>query len=283
MQDRPYLAGVMGWPVMHSRSPLMHNHWFAAMGLKGGYLPLAIPPEGLAAALRALSALGFAGCYLTIPHKQAAMGIVDSVDDTARKIGAISCVTVRPDGRLHGTNNDWIGFLGNLREAVPDWDAGAGPALLLGAGGGARAVAHALTQAGVPDIIVANRTPARAQDLAAAIGAPCRAIGWADRRAALRDAALVVNATSQGMVGQPPLDLPLDGLPRGAIVADIVYTPLESPLLAEARARGNAAVNGLGMLLHQAIPAWQAWFDLTPAVTPDLRARMEADIRAAMG
>jgi len=280
--DRPLLAGVMGWPVMHSRSPLMHNHWFAALGLKGGYVPLAIPPEGLAAALRALPALGFAGCNLTIPHKQAAMEIVDELDDTARLIGAISCVTVLPDGRLRGTNNDWIGFLGSLREAAPDWTGAEGAAVVIGAGGGARAVAYALQQAGVPDIRLANRSPDRAATLAAEVGAPCRVVDWADRAAALAGAALVVNTTSLGMVGNPPLDLPLNLLPPSAIVVDIVYIPLESPLLRQARRRGYRTLNGLGMLLHQAVPAWQAWFGLTPVVTPALRALMEADIRAAL-
>ena len=280
--DRPLLAGVMGWPVMHSRSPLMHNHWFAALGLKGGYVPLAIPPDGLEAALRALPALGFAGCNLTIPHKQAAMDIVDEVDDTARLIGAISCVTVLPDGRLRGSNNDWIGFLGCLRDAAPDWSGTDGPAVVIGAGGGARAVTFALQQAGVPEIRLANRSPDRAMTLAADLGSPCRVVDWSDRAAALQGAAVLVNTTSLGMVGNPSLDLALDLLPASAIVVDIVYTPLETPLLRQARLRGHLTVNGLGMLLHQAVPAWQAWFGLTPVVTADLRTKMETDIRAAM-
>ncbi len=280
--ERPLLAGVMGWPVMHSRSPLMHNFWIETMGLKGRYLPLAIPPERLDAALRALPALGFSGCNLTIPHKETAMATVDTVDDVARRIGAISCVVVNPDDSLFGTNNDWLGFLGNLRQTVPDWQPGRGPAVVLGGGGGARAICYALQQAGVPEIRLANRTRARADAVADTIGAPVQAFDWSERTVLLEDAALVVNTTSQGMVGNPPLDLALDGLPRAGIVADIVYTPLDSPLIVAAQARGHVTVNGLGMLLHQAVPAWQRWFGLTPSVTDPLRKLMEDDIRAAM-
>lgn len=279
MAERPYLAAVIGHPVMHSRSPLMHNHWLAEMGLKGGYVPILVEPGRLAPALRALAPLGFAGCNLTIPHKQDAMAIIDEADAVARRIGAISCVAVRADGSLFGTNNDWRGFLGNLREAAPDWRAGAGPAVVIGAGGGARAVVHALLAEGAPELRLVNRTAARAEALAAEFGGPIRVVAWSGREAALDGAALVVNATSQGMQGQPPLDLPLGRLPRAAFAADIVYTPLETPFLAAARARGNRTVNGLGMLLHQGPPAWRLWFGLEPKVTPELRAKMEASIR----
>ena len=276
--DKFLLAGVMGWPVMHSRSPTIHNHWFEKHGLAGRYLPLAIQPAGLEAALRALSALGFAGCNLTIPHKQAAMQIVDEVQESARLIGAISCVTVREDGRLVGSNNDAFGFMRNLQQAQPQWRAEAGPAVVIGAGGGARAVCFGLLQAGVRELRVVNRGAMRAQTLVQELvqklgstsGASIAAHAWDERHAALDGAALVVNTTSQGMVGQGVLDLSLDRLPRNAIAADIVYIPLETPFLAAARARGNATVSGLGMLLHQGPLAWKAWFGIEPEVTDEL-------------
>ena len=268
----------MGWPVMHSRSPIMHNYWFKQTGLPGTYVYLPLEPERLPEALRALPALNFAGANLTIPHKLQAMDIVDEVDEVARKIGAISCVVVRDDGSLWGTNNDWRGFLGNLKETVPDWQADGGPAAVLGAGGGSRAVCHALISEGAPEIRLINRTGDRAERLAADLGGPITVLPWEAREEALDGAKTVVNTTSLGMVGQPALDLRLDALDREAVVADIIYTPLETDLLARAKARGNRTVGGLGMLLHQGPPAWKLWFDLSPTVTPELRAMMEASI-----
>jgi shikimate dehydrogenase len=276
--DRFLLAGVMGWPVMHSRSPMLHNYWFGQHGLAGTYVPLAIRPEGLAEALQALRPLGFAGCNLTIPHKQQAMRIVDEVDVVARKIGAISCVVVRPDGSLLGSNNDCYGFVHNLRQAHPAWRADAGPVVVIGAGGGSRAVCYGLAQEGAREIRLVNRDYARAKAIVADFGGPLAALPWEQRHESLAGAALVVNTTSQGMVGQAALDLSLDKLPTGALVADIVYTPLETPLLASARRRGNPTVNGLGMLLHQGRPAWKAWFGIEPEVTAELRAMLEQTI-----
>ncbi|MDG1118418.1 MAG: shikimate dehydrogenase [Flavimaricola sp.] len=278
--DRFHMAGVMGWPVMHSRSPLMHNYWFAQQGLAGTYVPLAIAPDTLEPALRALHPLGFSGCNLTIPHKQEAMRILDRVDEVARKIGAVSCVVVEKDGSLSGTNNDWLGFLGNLKQQALDWRADAGPALVIGAGGGARAICYALMQDGATDIRLVNRTAERAEVLAADLGGPITVLPWEARHDALEGTATVVNTTSQGMVGQAALDLRLDALPRFALVSDIIYTPLASPLLAAAALRGNQTVNGLGMLLHQGVPAWQRWFDLTPEVTPELQSLMEQSLTA---
>jgi shikimate dehydrogenase len=276
--DRFLLAAVMGWPIAQSRSPMLHNFWFAQHGLAGSYVPLAIPPEGLKAALRALPALTFAGCNLTIPHKQQAMKIVDEVDVTARTIGAISCVTVRPDGTLIGCNNDYYGFIHNILEFVPDWRADAGPVAVMGAGGGARAVVYGLMQRGAREIRLVNRTQARAQTLAKEFGGPIAVLPWEQRHNALDGAAMLVNATSQGMIGQPPLDLRLDRLPKSALVNDIIYIPRETPLLAAARTRGNRTVTGLGMLLHQGIPAWKAWFGIEPKVTAELRATIEATL-----
>jgi shikimate dehydrogenase len=276
--DRFLLTGVMGWPVMHSRSPMIHNHLLAKHGLAGAYVPLAIAPEQLGGALRGLAPLGFAGCNVTIPHKQQAMTIVDTVDDVARRIGAVSCVIVRPDGSLAATNNDCFGFIENMLQRQPSWRAEAGPAVVIGAGGGARAVVYALAQRGAPQIGVVNRTRGRAEELAREFGSPVTAIAWDDRERALDGAALLVNTTSQGMVGQTPLDLALDRLPASAIVADIVYAPLNTPLLAAARARGNPVVDGLGMLLHQVRPAWKAWFGIDPEISADLRAEVEATL-----
>lgn len=268
----------MGWPIAHSRSPLLHNYWFDELGINGRYVPLAIQPEGLAAALRALHPLGFAGCNLTLPHKQAAMTIVDEVDAVAKAIGAISCVVVRRDGTLLGTNNDCVGFINNIKYLHPDWRADGKPIAVLGAGGGARAVCYALAREGAREIRVVNRSFERAQRLAADFGAPLTALPWAQRHDALADCAMVVNATSLGMAGQAALDISLQRLPTTALACDLIYIPLETPFLAAARARGNVTVNGLGMLLHQGPPAWQAWFGVTPEVTTALRARLEQSL-----
>jgi shikimate dehydrogenase len=274
--DRFLLAGVMGWPVMHSRSPVLHNHFFRQYGLLGTYLPLAIRPDDLEGALRGLRPLGFSGCNLTIPHKERALAIVDEVDPMARRIGAISCVVVRYDGSLWGTNNDAFGFVQNILQHRPEWRADAGPVVIIGAGGGARAVAWTLAQRGARDIRVVNRTMARAKALAQEFDSPMKVMAWDDRHRALEGAAMLVNTTSQGMVGNPPLDLALTALPESALVTDIVYAPLETPLLAAARRRGNPTVDGLGMLLHQARPAWKAWFGIEPEITPELRALVES-------
>jgi shikimate dehydrogenase len=274
--DRFLLAGVMGYPVMHSRSPKLHNYWLAKYGLAGTYVPLAIKAEHLRGALRALPALGFSGCNLTIPHKEAALQIVDRIDPLTRRIGAVNCIVVAADGSLTGQNHDAFGYIESVREAQPAWRADAGPIVVIGAGGGARAVLVSLIDQGAREIRLVNRTPARAKALAGELGGPITALGWEQREVALKGAAMLVNATNQGMVGEPPLDLALDALPVSALVSDIIYIPRETALLAAARKRGNATVNGLGMLLHQARPAFQAWFGIMPEVTPELRAMIEA-------
>ena len=274
--DRFLLAGVMGWPIMHSRSPKLHNYWLAQHGVTGSYLPLAIKADGLGAALRALPALGFSGCNLTIPHKEAALAIVDKVDPLARRIGAMNCVVVTSDGSLEGFNFDAFGYIESIREAQPGWRADRGPVAVIGAGGGARAVLVALLDAGAREIRLVNRTPGRAQALANELRGAIKPLSWGDRATALAGSAMLVNTTNQGMVGEPPLDLALDRLPTDALVSDIVYIPRETALLAAARQRGNPTVNGLGMLLHQARPAFHAWFGIMPDVTPELRAMIEA-------
>lgn len=265
-----HIAGVMGWPVSHSRSPQLHGHWIRRYGIDGAYVPLAVPPERLEDALRGLPALGFKGCNVTIPHKTAAAGLVDSLDSTARRVGAVNTIVVATDGSLSGSNTDGYGFLANLTDG--GWTAAAGPALVVGAGGAARGVLAALLDAGVERIRLTNRTAEKAQALAADFGAQgIETVPWAERTDAMAGVALVVNTTSLGMDGQPPLDLPLAELPAGAVVTDLVYTPLITPLLAAAKARGNPVVDGLGMLLHQARPGFAAWFGVDPVVDAALR------------
>ncbi|WP_036283811.1 shikimate dehydrogenase [Methylocystis sp. ATCC 49242] len=272
------LAGVMGWPISHSRSPKIHNYWMSQYGIDGVYVPLAIEPGKLEAALRALPALCFAGCNLTIPHKEAALNFLDRIEPAAARIGAVNCVVVGQDGELIGRNYDGYGFIASLREAAPDWGAARAPCVVIGAGGGARAIVSGLIEAGAREIRLFNRTMERAKALAADFGGPVRACAWQERHEALAGAGLLVNTTSQGMVGQQPLDLSLAALPATALVADIVYAPLETPLLAEARRMGATAVDGLGMLMHQARPAFRDWSGVMPEATPELRARIVATL-----
>ncbi|HEY4134751.1 MAG TPA: shikimate dehydrogenase [Alphaproteobacteria bacterium] len=267
------LAGVMGWPVGHSRSPRLHGWWLAHYGIDGAYLPLAVRPEQFAQALRTLPHLGFRGVNVTVPHKEAALAAVDIVDDHARRIGAVNTVIVHPDGALEGRNTDGVGFLAHLTTSAPAWGPHRGPAAVIGAGGAARAIVVALLDAGVPEVHIVNRTRERAESLALALSDDrIKVMPWLNRAGALRDAALVVNTTTQGMRGQLPLDLDLAAMPSGAAVFDCVYAPLETPLLAAARARGLVAVDGLGMLIHQARPGFAAWFGRDPQITPELHA-----------
>ena len=275
MSAPPPLAGVIGWPVGHSRSPAIHGHWLRRHGLPGWYVAMAVAPDRANQALRALPSLGFAGANVTIPHKETALAVADAASDRARRIGAANMLIVR-EGGLEADNSDGFGFIANLRQEAPDWRPEAGPALMLGAGGAARAVAAALLDAGVPELRVANRTRARADALAEALGGPITVVPWEAAEPALDGAATLVNTTSLGMEGQPPMALRLDGAPPGALATDIVYTPLETPFLKAAAERGLATVDGLGMLLHQARLGFAAWFGVTPEVDEDLR-------RAALG
>jgi shikimate dehydrogenase len=271
------LAGIMGWPVAHSRSPALHGFWLAEHRIDGAYVPLAVPPDRLEQALRALPALGFRGCNLTIPHKQAALAAMDRVDPTARGIGAMNTVVVADDGSLEGSNTDVYGFRENLREQAGDWDPGAGPAVVLGSGGSARSVVAALTEAGAAEIRLVNRTIERAEALARDLAQPgtrTTVHAWDERAEVLRDAGILVNTTSLGMDKESSLELDLRALPVSAVVVDIVYVPLETGLLAAARRRGHRVVDGLGMLLHQGRPGFAAWFGAAPQVTPALRAAM---------
>jgi shikimate dehydrogenase len=275
------LAGIMGWPVAHSRSPLLHGFWLEQTRIDGAYVPLPVRPENVVEALRALPILGFRGCNLTIPHKQLALSLVDRIEPLARRIGAVNTIIVGPDGKLEARNTDAFGFRENLRENVPDWDPASGPAVVLGAGGSARAVVAALCDAGVPQVRIVNRTIARAEALARDLVSPTTRISvhpWREASAVQRDAGVLVNTTSLGMTGEPPLELDLAQLPVSSPVVDIVYVPLETGLLSAARRRGHLVVDGLGMLLHQGRPGFEAWFGAPVRVTPELRAAMVASL-----
>ena len=279
LSGKARIAGILGWPVSHSRSPRLHGYWLAHYGIDGTYVPFAVRPENLEAVLLALPKLGIAGCNVTIPHKEAVCRLVDSVDQAARRIGAVNTIVVREDGRLHGSNTDGFGFLASLQDVASEWQASSAPAVVLGAGGAARAIVTALLDAGVPALRIANRTRARAERLLADLAdRRLGVVDWSGRADCIADAGLLVNTTSLGMEGQPPLELSLERLPTTAVVYDVVYTPLETPLLAAARAAGNQAVDGLGMLLHQARPGFEAWFDIAAEVTPELRAHVLSDI-----
>ena len=265
------VAGVIGWPVGHSLSPRLHGYWLDRYGIDGAYIPLPVNPRDLADALRLLPRIGLCGANVTVPHKEAALSLVDNLDAQARAIGAVNTIVARPDGTLEGRNTDAFGFLENLLRSAPRWHVHK-PAAVLGAGGSARAVCVALLDAGVPKVYVVNRTVARAEELARTLGDQVIPVAWSLQADALAEAALLVNATTLGMKGQPEADLDLSRLPGDAVVADLVYTPIETPLLKAARARGNTVVDGLGMLIHQARPGFEAWFGVAPEVTEDLRA-----------
>ena len=270
-------AGVMGWPVVHSLSPVLHGHWLKRYGIAGTYEAFPVQPDELPAAVNRLRDEGFRGTNLTVPHKEAAMALVDRIDDTARRIGAVNTLVLQDDGILSGTNTDAYGLIENIRAFAPDQLAakfGDRPVVILGAGGAARAALVGLADIGARKIRIVNRTVARAEALAEIVAdqeVDVHAMGWNERANALGDAGLLVNTTTLGMQGQAPLDLDLGALPEAAVVNDIVYAPLETGLLAAARQRGNPAVDGLGMLLHQARAGFRAWFGVDPAVDEELR------------
>ena len=270
------IAGLLGWPVAHSRSPTLHNHWIAQYGIAGRYVLFPVPPEQLTDALKGLAALGLRGCNVTTPHKQAVMPLISDVDPLARRIGAVNTIVVQPDGSLRGFNNDGNGFVQSIRDVVPEWQPATGPITVLGAGGAARAVVASLAAQGAREIRVVNRTLERAQQMADEYGPPVTAVPWEQREDVLSDIALLANCTNQGMAGKPPLEISLDRLHPRAIVGDLIYTPPVTPLLAAAAGRGNRTVNGLGLLLNQARPAFHAWFGVMPEITPALVAAIEA-------
>ena len=262
------LAGVIGWPVGHSRSPRLHGYWLEQYAIDGAYVPLAVAPDRFDEALKGLQAVGFRGVNVTVPHKEAAFRACDTIDPDAERIGAVNTIMFSDNGLVQGSNTDAFGFIENIQQAIA-WPGGV--AVVLGAGGAARAVCVALIDAGATEIRLINRTRSRAERLSMEFGEVIRVEDWENRSDAQSSASLLVNTTSLGMTGQPPLDLDLDALPTSAIVNDIVYTPLETSLLKLARKRGNIPVDGLGMLLHQARPGFEAWFGTAPQVTEALR------------
>lgn len=269
-------AFVIGHPIAHSRSPLLHGHWLETLRLPGSYEKVDVAPEALPAFIAGLDAAGYVGGNVTVPHKTATLDLVDDLDDAARAIGAVNTLWLK-HGRLHGGNTDAFGFLANLDDEAPGWDAEARQALVIGAGGAARAVVHGLLQRGL-DVRVANRSPDRAEELSQAFARLPSVHDMAGVASLMADADLVVNTTALGMTGKPALDLDLSRLGPHATVCDIVYVPLETPLLHDARLRGLRTVGGLGMLLHQAVPGFERWFGVRPSVTPELRALIEADV-----
>lgn len=265
------LAGVIGDPIFQSRSPKLHGHWLDRYGIEGRYIPLHVTEGNLATVVRALPKMGFVGANVTIPHKISVMSLADQVSDRAILIGAANTLTFREDGRILADNTDGYGFMANLKENAPDWDPKAGPAVVFGAGGAARAIIVALSDAGVPEILLSNRTRPKAEALKAEFGTRLKIVDWVQAGNCLEDANLVVNTTSLGMIGQPELRVPLDGLKANTVVNDLVYSPIETNLLKTAKKLGCATVDGLGMLLHQAVPGFERWFGQTPKVDSELR------------
>jgi shikimate dehydrogenase len=265
------LAGVIGNPIAHSKSPRLHRHWLRQFGLPGDYMPLHVRDTDLAEVIRALPKMGFVGVNITVPHKVAVLGLADLVTDRATLIGAANTLIFRKDGKIHADNTDGYGFIANLKQGAPGWKPNAGPAAVLGAGGAARAVIASLIDVGTTEILLTNRTRPKAEALKASFGSKVQVVDWVQAGNMLEEATTVVNATSLGMVGQAALRVPLDGLRKGAVVTDLVYSPLRTPLLEAADAAGCITVDGLGMLLHQAVPAFERWFGMRPEVNDDAR------------
>lgn len=272
MTDKISLAAVIGQPIHHSKSPMLHGHWLRRYGIRGHYIPMEVGPNDLGEVLRAMPKMGFVGANVTIPHKVAVFDIADQITDRATIIGAANTLIFRPDGKILADNTDGYGFIENLKQGASDWDAAAGPALVLGAGGASRAIISSLLHAGAPQIILSNRTRIKAEQLQDDFGKRVRVVDWVQVGNAVEDAALVVNTTSLGMVGQPEMRIPLDGLNSSTLVTDLVYTPLETGLLKTAREAGCRVVDGLGMLLHQAVPGFERWFGQRPEVDEAARA-----------
>ncbi len=260
------LAGVIGHPIAHSKSPQLHQHWLKTYGLPGFYIPMDVVSDDLENVLKTLPKMGFVGVNITVPHKEHVMQIADLITDRATLIGAANTLIFRKDGKIHADNTDGYGFIENLRQGAPHWDPKSGPAAVLGAGGAARAVVAALLDVGVPEILISNRTKVRAEKLQDDFGKRLTVVDWVQAGNMIEEASLVVNTTSLGMMGKPELRVPLDGLQKSAVVTDLVYAPLKTRLLLEAEKQGCTTVDGLGMLLHQAVPAFERWFGQRPEV-----------------
>jgi len=270
------LAGVVGFPIGHSRSPRLHRHWLRSYGIPGDYVPLQVERDNFEAVIRMLPKMGFVGCNVTIPHKLAALDIADQVTDRATLIGSANTLIFRADGKIHADNTDGYGFIANLRQNAPDWDPAAGPAAVIGAGGAARAVIVSLLDAGAPEILLSNRTRLNADSLRATFGSKVTVVDWVHAGAMLNEAATVVNTSSMGMTGGPEFKLNLEHLNPRSVVTDLVYTPLRTRLLDVAEEVGCTTVDGLGMLLHQAVPGFERWFGHRPEVDAATRAAVLA-------
>ena len=266
------LAGVIGHPIAHSKSPALFRHWFKELGIRGHYIPMDVVESDLVDVLRTMPKMGFVGCNVTIPYKEHALAIADKVSDRATLIGAANTLSFGEDGRIYADNTDGHGFIQNLKQGAPDWDPKAGPAAVLGAGGAARAIISALLEEGVPEIILSNRTRIRAENMKSDFGAKISVVDWVNSGDMLEDAATVVNTTSLGMVGKQEFRVPLGNLSSKSVVTDIVYTPLQTKLLEQAAEIGCRTVDGLGMLLHQAVPGFERWFGMRPEVDDRTRA-----------
>lgn len=266
------LAGVIGHPIAHSKSPQLQRHWLKNLGILGYYIPMDVSPENLAQVLDSLPKAGFVGVNVTVPHKERVMELAHQITDRAALIGAANTLVFRDDGTIHADNTDGYGFIENLRQGAPDWVPNAGPAAVLGAGGAARAVVSALLDAGVPEILISNRTRLRADVLQRDFSKRLKVVDWVQAGNMMEEAKTVVNTTSLGMIGKPELRVPLDGLQPGTVVTDLVYAPLKTRLLAEAEAAGCTTVDGLGMLLYQAVPGFERWFGQRPTVDAATRA-----------
>lgn len=266
------LAAVLGSPISHSKSPQLHGHWLKTYGIAGHYIPVDVSAENLPDVLKSMQKMGFVGANVTLPHKEAVLHLADLVTDRAKLIGAANTLVFRKDGQIQADNTDGYGFLQNLRQNAPNWSPEAGPAVVFGAGGASRAILFALLEAGVPEIILSNRTRERAERLKDEFGDKIIVEDWVQIGNRLEAAATVVNTTSLGMIGHPELRVPLDGLKAGTVVSDLVYTPLQTHLLRAATEAGCVPVDGLGMLLHQAVPGFNRWFGVRPEVDDALRA-----------
>lgn len=265
-------AGVIGQPISHSKSPALFRHWFRELGVRGNYIPMEVAEADLEDVLRTLPKMGFVGCNVTLPHKERALAIADKASDRAILIGAANTLSFADDGSIYADNTDGYGFIQNMKQGAPDWDPTAGPCAVLGAGGAARAVISALLDEGVPEILLSNRTRIRAENMKSDFGAKISVVDWVKSGEMLEDAATVVNTTSLGMVGKGEFRVPLKGLNAKTVVTDIVYTPLQTKLLEEAAEIGCRTVDGLGMLLHQAVPGFERWFGMRPEVDEKARA-----------
>jgi len=270
-------ACVIGWPIEHSRSPLIHGYWLARYGIEGTYTKVAVEPDDVAQFLRSLGAEGFVGCNVTVPHKEMAYALAEEAEDSARVVGAANTLWLEGD-RLHAANTDTYGYMTHLGHVVPDWRAHDGPVCVLGAGGGARAIVYGFLDAGIDEVRIFNRTRERAEAIAEQFGPRVKVFDWHNRSDGARDACVLVNTTAVGLKGAGSLGMDFSGFNPDCVVSDIVYVPLETELIAAARSHGLRTVDGLGMLLHQAVPGFERWFGVRPQVTDELRATIVADI-----